>query len=102
MQNDTTLDTTHPDSATKDKTVRRAQLQAALSPAVEAALKTLPGFDASKPEHQRRLVRALIRIAAQTTMPSGATPDLLLGACVEGIGREVEATLSAPPADFLN
>lgn len=85
----------------KDTSVRRNQIQNALGPAIEKALAGIPGLDLSKPEHQRRYVRALARIASQELMHRGVGPGDILAACIEGIGREVEASGLLPEVNLL-
>lgn len=73
----------------KNNAVRRTTIQAAVAPAVEAALKGIEALDLSRPEDARRLMRALVRIGCSKALEAHG-PGLLAQACIEAIAREVE------------
>lgn len=75
----------------KNTECRRSAIQNAISPVIDAALEGVPGFDFSRDEDQRRLVRALVRVAASKLIPQGVNPTAILVQCAEAIAREVEA-----------
>lgn len=86
----------------KNSLVRRAAIQSTLTPAVDAALKSIEQLDLSRPEDARRLVRALTRIACEKVLTTHG-PNFVAHACLEAVAREMEAKVQtfvedSPPA----
>lgn len=75
----------------KNTLVRRKLIQNTISPGIHEALAGIEGLDLSREEDARRLMRALVRIGASELLARGHGPQLLAEACLEGVGREVEA-----------
>lgn len=78
----------------KNNNARRIHIQLALAPAINEALSKVEGLDLSLPEHQRRLMRALVHVGSGMLLDMGVPPANLAAACVEALNREVASFTS--------